>query len=146
MTILDYQLLMAPKMHNRAYSLMPWIQTEINRQKFGFSLEGPYCYRDDPKGAYVTIIFLPFCDARAGAQQYLSSVWRVDFCMSQLFFLSFGSLGVWPYPWIPSFPIIHNDKQISRRREVSRFSEDVLLSYPVRRSQPSQKEYLRSRR
>ena len=51
----DYQLLIAPKTHNKAYSWMPWIQKRIQKQKdrLGFTIDGPFCYGDDPKRAYV---------------------------------------------------------------------------------------------
>ena len=49
----DYQLLVAPKTHNTAYNWMPWIQKRIHNQKdrLGFSIDGPFCYGDDPKRA-----------------------------------------------------------------------------------------------
>jgi len=48
----DYQLVLAPQIHNTAYKYMPWMQREINRQQMGFTLEGPYCYEQDPKRAW----------------------------------------------------------------------------------------------
>lgn len=49
----DYALLVAPGAGNRASSIMPWMARQINRQQYGFSLQGPYCWGNDPNRAYV---------------------------------------------------------------------------------------------
>ncbi|KAL7574446.1 hypothetical protein ACA910_015817 [Epithemia clementina (nom. ined.)] len=54
----DYQLLITPRTHNTAYKYMPWIQKEIRREKdlLGFTVDGPFCYGDDPNRAYTISI------------------------------------------------------------------------------------------
>lgn len=60
----DHAFLLAPGSKNRAYGLMPWMARLINRQHYGFSLEGPYCWGSDPQRAYVLIVIPGKKDAR----------------------------------------------------------------------------------
>lgn len=50
----DYRSLISPSTENLAYKWMPWIQKQVNkRTELGFTVDGPYCYFDDPNRAYV---------------------------------------------------------------------------------------------
>jgi hypothetical protein len=49
----DYRALISPSTENLSYKWMPWIQNQVNKRGLGFTVDGPYCYFDDPNRAYV---------------------------------------------------------------------------------------------
>jgi hypothetical protein len=49
----DYRALISPSTENLSYKWMPWIQKQVNKRALGFTVDGPYCYFDDPNRAYV---------------------------------------------------------------------------------------------
>jgi len=51
-TMFSYKLPITPKKNDVMYTFMPEIQRRFNKKDSGFHLSGPYCFDDDPHGAY----------------------------------------------------------------------------------------------
>lgn len=48
----DYKLLTVPKKKDFVYKLYPMVQKKFNGAGFGFHIDGPFCYGDDPHRGY----------------------------------------------------------------------------------------------